>query len=185
MGPVSNGFREALRPDADVQKKLFRERIKRQLVLSDANGAVIKLDDDSINLIPAIYAFKLKDAIADALSSSSDDSEKPEMINKGDGLLTPIIVRLGKPIRMKKGQTETIEIAELEFQADKLLDVEDILVADNKLTQTVALLKIAKPLGAGTLTSMPTWAYDMITLTDGAFLLGQVLPVFSEGVASS
>lgn len=162
----------ASKNDSDVQKNLFRERIKRQVKAFDAAGKEIPLSDVAILSMPLPYAMRLKkDINADPVG----EMKSCEMLSKGDGMLSPIHIKLGFPLKGSAGK----EIAELEFQAQTLGQLEDFVAAGTDFEKTTALLKVARPVGEDmTLLALPSWALDQIALTDGAWIMENVVPSF-------
>lgn len=96
---------------------------------------------------------------------------------EADGISSPILFQLGKPIPTDKGN-----ITELEFQANTLGDIEDVLYRTNSNDQALALIKsVASPLGQeSTLMSMPDWAVAAISIADGVTIAQKVLPRFLD-----
>lgn len=162
----------AAKNDSEVQKHLFRERIKQQVKAFDAAGKEIALTDVGILAMPLPYAMRLKkDINADPPSGVA----QCEMLSAGDGMLSPIHVKLGSPLKGGGGK----EIAEIEFQAQTLGQLEDFVAAGTDFEKTLALLKVARPVGEDmTLLALPSWAIDQISLTDGAWLMEKVVPSF-------
>jgi hypothetical protein len=161
-----------------VTNRIFRERIKRQVTAYDASNNAIKFDDAAAYGIPLKHAMAIKTAL-----SQSDANEpiegKPstcKMLHKGDGMLTPIHISLGSPI--KTGSEDKV-IRELEFTARNLGDLEDFVSADTSLERAVALIRVAAPVGPNlTITVLPTWAIDQISLEDGVWIMQNVVPSF-------
>lgn len=162
----------ASKNDLDVQKHLFRERIKQQVKAFDAVGKEIPLTDMAIFSMPLPYAMRLKKAI----NANPDEGAKScEMLSAGDGMLTPIHIKLGYPLK----SASSVVISELEFQAQTLGQLEDFLAASNDFEKTTALLKVARPVGNDiSLLALPSWAIDQIALTDGAWIMDKVVPSF-------
>ncbi len=157
--------------DLDVQKNLFRERIKRQVKAFDAKGGEVPLDDAAIRSLPLQYAMQLKKDI----NADPDDFKSCKMLSDGDGMLRPIHIELGQPI---KGAGDKI-IAELEFQAQTLGQLEDFVAAGTHTEKTLALLAVARPVGEDmTLLALPSWAIEQISLPDGAWIMDKVVPSF-------
>lgn len=162
----------AAKDDSEVQKHLFRERIKKQVKAFDAAGKEIPLTDAGILAMPLPYAMRLK---KDMNADPDEGVKSCEMLSAGDGMLSPIHIKLGFPL---KGAGDK-EIAELEFQAQTLGQLEDFVSAGTDFEKTVALLKVARPVGEDmTLLALPSWAIDQISLTDGAWIMEKVVPSF-------
>lgn len=174
--------------ESSIMRALFRERIKRQVKAKQANGTVVAMTDELITKMPLPYALRLKDAInevaVDLATKKVKDIDvpvQPEIITKGDGIVTPILVALGSPIQMQGGK----QIAELEFLASTFGELEAAVLSDNQIERTIDLLAIAKPVGADlSLTSLPSWALDQISLEDGLWLTSQVTPSFFAEASS-
>lgn len=97
-----------------------------------------------------------------------------------DGISVPLHYKLGTPITAKMNGKD-ITIGELEFQAQVYGDIEDVLAEDGDVPQALALIrKVASPVGVGSLTSLPGWAVDRITVADGVTIMRQILPRFLE-----
>lgn len=155
------------------EKNSFNAAVRTARILKQA-----KLIDDSgeQHAIDFITAHNLPIPVAKQILDNVTPEELPEgeILGKGDGVTSPIHVRLGTPIMVDKGDP----IQELEFLARTYGDVEQVLAEPNKLSQTVALIQfVAKPIG---MQAMPTWAPDLIELTDGSLITEKVLPRFLE-----
>ena len=119
---------------------------------------------------------KLRIADARSIISRLDEGEPSpgKIVRDGDGLDKAIVMELGTPIKVGKGDP----IKELEFHASTYGDVEDIMAAEHGVAQTILLIKkLAKPLGTS-LTALPSWALDAITISDGVFIMNEILPRF-------
>ena len=168
--------------ESSILRALFRERVKRQVKAKLANGTAIAMTDELIGKIPLRHVMRVKDALNDVTTPIAtmkikdiDVPQPAEILNKGDGVLTPIHIRLGSPIKMQGGK----QIAELEFLASTFGDLEAAVISDSQLEHTLGLLSIAHPVGEDmTLTSLPSWALDQISLEDGMFLTQKVTPSF-------
>lgn len=155
----------------DYGKLIYRERTKVQCKFFDAAGQPVAIDDTALMQMPLQYGKQLYKAL-------DHESAKPgKVITKGDGITSPIVYELGTPISIKgKG-----EIRELEFMAKTLGDVEDVLHRRTSYDQTLALLRIAQPLGAeANMLALPGWAVSAITVPDGVTISQEVLPSFLE-----
>jgi hypothetical protein len=121
---------------------------------------------------------KLSISDARSIIAKLDANEAPagKIVRDGDGIDKAITYELGTPIPVGKGDP----IRELEFHASTYGDVEDVMAADNGVLQTVALVKkLGKPLNSS-LTALPSWALDAITISDGVFIMNEILPRFLE-----
>jgi len=101
------------------------------------------------------------------------------IISDGDGLTSPILVKLGTPIAAG-GAAGDKSISELEFIAKTYGDIEHVLAGSNDMEKTVALIKhVAKPVSMG-LQALPSWGVDGIDIRDGFFIQNEILPRFLE-----
>lgn len=158
-----------------IKRQQFRARIDQQVKATLVGGKVVKIPDEDIGRIPMVYVGPLKRAVDDALEL--DDDKSPEILSQGDGMVTPVHIKLAIPIQLGEGKAP---IGELEFIAATLTQIEDVIVADGKLDAAIALLAIAKPVGPDlTLSTLPSWALSRISLVDGLFITGKVLDVFT------
>lgn len=164
--------------EAQVRSRTAREQIKFQCVAIDDNGKEHRFSDDDISAMPIPYAISVRDAMTLALFPA--DAGEAAILAEGNGISSAILVKLGSPIKMQGGQ----EIAELEFQAGTVSQLEDVISLDSHFEQTEALLAIAKP-ATGTLLSLPSWAISQISLADGIFIMNKVRPAFFEAQIGS
>lgn len=154
----------------DFRKRVYRERIKAQAAFRTAEGKAISVNDETLLQLPIVYAKTLYNAI------DIEAAQPGEIIQDGDGVTTPIIYRLGKPIAVKgKG-----EIVELEFMAKTLGDIESVLAGQSDFEQALSLIQsVARPLGSDAqLLALPTWAVAQITVPDGVTIAQKILPSF-------
>lgn len=122
---------------------------------------------------------KLPRAVAAAIIAALDEGNGPmgSQIGSGDGIITPVHIKLGTPVEMLSNGKST-KIEELEFMAETYGEVEDVLAADGELAKSLALLRtLAVPVGVP-LNRLPGWALDRITPADGLLVMRQVLPRF-------
>ena len=92
-----------------------------------------------------------------------------------DGISTPILYKLGTPLKMKDRQVEEIEI-----QGKTLGDVEDIVASENGMQQAVEILKrISTPVGVKGLTILPEALLIQLTVTDGLQIATEIAPRFT------
>lgn len=160
--------------ERDLEKRILRGRIKGMVKAIGDGGKHLAITDANIGKMPARHAVAVKDAIDQVINDGAEGDGKPEILSEGDGITTPVHVKLGSPIKVSgKGEP----IAELEFMASTLDELEDAIVAENQFEQAVAILSIAKP-ATGSLQALPSWAYKQITLADGVFIMTKVLPSF-------
>lgn len=152
-----------------------RLRIKKQVRAVDDGGNEHLLDDMSITQMPVVYTNRINNAL-------NETGGKPgEVVNTGDGISSPILYRLGTPIKGQIGG-EVSEITELEFMATVYGDIEEVLAETDQIGQTAALIRsVAKPLGMNDmLQRLPEWGLDRITLADGFKISEEILPRFLE-----
>lgn len=145
-----------------------RERIKTQVTFTTAKGETFALDDLALMKLPIPVSRKVLQALDD------NTGPAPTIVKQGDGVTTPILLQLGTPIKFSKGE----DITELEFHCQYYGEIEDVLAEDLNMAQAVLLIeKAAKPVGS-TLQALPDSALDQITVSDGAFITGMILPRF-------
>lgn len=155
--------------DGDVAKLLQRERYLIQLKAIGSDGATIVLDEGNLAMIPIQYAKQLR-------KMSMDDGSKPgKILSEGDGIATPILYQLGTPISSGNGK----DITEIEFMAKTYGDIEDVLMSDTQIEKTMALIRMARPVGVE-LIALPSWAENQITMPDGTSIMIDILPGFIE-----
>jgi hypothetical protein len=158
--------------DKSVTRAMFRERVKLQVSVVPRSGAPVALTDETVSAIPARYAVAIKDAISAVLVDST--ANLPALTVEGDGTTCPVEVRLGSPLVLGKDKNCDF----LEFQAATLADLEDVLAEDTKLGRAVAFIRLAKPVNAGSLISLPSTALDNLSLSDGIFIMDKVVDPF-------
>jgi hypothetical protein len=150
------------------EARLRRVRLARQVTYY-INGTVMPVAMLDILNLPIPDARKLLDRI--------DDNEGPagKIIRDGDGIEKAIVYELGTPIPQANGKDP---IRELEFHAKVYGDVEDVMAAPDGIQQTAKLIAtLAKPLGSS-LTALPSWALNLITVSDGIKISNDILPRF-------
>lgn len=151
-----------------------RGRIKHQVHFLLADGKRVEPNDQDIRKLPISVA-KL---IIDALDEGQGEAGKL-LSTDANGITVPIHYKLGTPIQMTSTTKGVQVISELEFKASVYGDIEDVLAADNSIEQTIELLrKVAKPVEVPSLTALPGWAVDRITIADGVTISNNVLPRF-------
>ena len=160
-----------------IQKRMFRERIKAQVKAINGDGSSVSLDETAVAHIPVASAMRIKTAMMNVLANTG--SEEPKLLSEGaDGITKAIHIRLSTPITMKDSKGEK-EIWELEFQAKTLSDIEDAIIADNKIDQAKAILAVARPIGPDiSLTVLPSWAVEQITMQDGLWIMTNAMDPF-------
>jgi hypothetical protein len=155
---------------ADVA--LRRIRLVRQVTYSDAMGNAIPMDEAEVLRFPVAAARKILNKLDDIVGKPGS------LIGNGDGISSVITYKLGTPIPV--AGTDKTPIEEIEFLAKNYGDVEAMFIADDPITQTLAMLRtLAKPIHK-TLTSMPDWAVNAISIADGVTMAQQVVPRFLE-----
>jgi hypothetical protein len=173
------GFSDAIvAAQAMTQPKLFEARLRRvrmtkQVTYYSGNSVVAMTPENVLKMsIPAVRL----------IGSHLDDDEGPpgKVIRDGDGIDKAIVYELGTPISLGQGKTP---IKELEFQASTYGDIEDVLAVDSTIQQTMILIAtVAKPLGTS-LSLLPSWAVNQITVTDGVIISREILSRFLESPA--
>ncbi len=159
--------------DAELRRRTMRERVKLQVVAMGLDGKEYRLSDEDISRMPIPYATQLREEMSNVLFPA--DASEPEVLGEGNGVTSPIHIKLGTPIKGANG----IEITELEFQAKTVAELEDVISLEGFYDQTEALIAIGKPV-SGTLSALPSWAIDQVTLADGIFIMNKVRPSFFE-----
>ena len=171
---LSRDVRAFSRSDEAMARNTFRARLKHQATLQLADGKSAPFTDEIITGMPPRLGIRLK-AVLDAGTASLT---QPKMIHKGDGVAESVHIQLANPLKSGNGH----EIKELEFQAKSFGDMEDVIVADDRVAQMTALLAVARPVD-GNLIALPSWAVSQITLIDGLFIMNEVLPCFLDDQA--
>lgn len=165
--------RSGVKENNEILRNLQREKLRRQCEFFDKAGKRIEVTDIAMTQMPAVYARKLVKAV--------DSFERPwgKVTSEGDGVSTSIVFELGTPLPTgSDGKT----ITGLEFLAETLGDIEDVLYLDHSFDQALALIKhVARPINIDIpLQSLPSWAVALITQSDGLAIAQQVLPSFLE-----
>jgi len=150
---------------------LQRARIRYQTHFL-SSGKRVHPTADQLSQLPAAIARKIVAALPEGQGPVG------EIIGDGDGATAPVIYKLGTPIAMKGKDGNEIRIEELEFMASTYGEIEDILAAETEVLRTLALLAVAKPIGAPGLTVLPQWAVDRISLSDGVTIMRDVASRF-------
>ena len=150
------------------EARLRRLRMMKQVIYHSGNTIVPMTMENMLKLpIPA----------ARIITSHLDDDEgmRGKIIRDGDGIDKAIVYELGTPISLGQGKAP---IKELEFHATTFGDIEDVLAIDTAIQQALTLIAtIAKPLGTS-LSLLPSWAINQITIADGVIISRDVLPRF-------
>lgn len=160
--------------DASSNAIMQRKRIRLQAQFMAGDKRVAP-DDANITQLP----IKVAKQIVAALDKG--EGVAGELLNDGDGVSVPVHYKLGTPVSMTVNGKK-VDISELEFSAKIYGDIEDVLAADGDVPQTLELLRrTAVPVGADlSLTSLPGWAVDRLTIADGVTVMRSVLPRFLE-----
>lgn len=157
-------------PNARIATLINRERLKSLVTFTNSKGEEFRLDDLSLMKLPIAVSRRVLAEL------DGDTGPAPTVVKQGDGVTTPIILKLGTPIKFEKGE----DIKELEFHCQYYGEIEDVLAEDLNMAQAVLLIeKSAKPVGSS-LQALPDSAIDQITVSDGAYITGMVLPRFLE-----
>lgn len=162
------------RDTGNWRRYFLRERIRQQLRAYDASGNEVKIGDLDMMQMPRVYAGKLYNA------DTGGGSLPGTVLTDGDGITQPVLYRFGSPLRTG---SDGLEIAEVEFSARTLADIEDVLCAETNIEKTIALVaRCAKPVAIGdiTLLALPSWAVDQLSSADGFKIMEAVLPRFLE-----
>jgi hypothetical protein len=150
------------------ETRLRRIRLSKQISYY-VNGTVFPVSMIDVAQLPIPDARKL-------LAKLDENEGTPgKIIRDGDGIDKAITFELGTPIPTGQGK---LPITELEFHAKTYGDIEDVMAAPDGVQQTAKLIAtIAKPLGSS-LTLLPTWALNLISVSDGIVISRDVLPRF-------
>lgn len=156
-----------------TQPKSFEARLRRLRLLKQvqffSGGSPIMVSQEDVLQIPIPAARQL------LLKLDEDEAPAGKIIRPGNGVDQAVGFELGTPIPV--GQNKP-PIKELEFLARTYGDVEDIMAATDAATQTKLLIEtIAKPIGTS-LSTLPSWAVNHITISDGFIVMREILPHF-------
>jgi hypothetical protein len=156
-----------------TQPKLFESRLRRLRMIRQvtyyAGSTVVPMTPENV--------LKLPIAATRAIAAHLDDNEgiAGKIVRDGDGIDKAIVYELGTPISVGQGKPP---IKELEFQASTYGDIEDVLSVDSMIQQaSILIATIAKPLGTS-LSLLPSWAVNQITVADGVTISRDILPRF-------
>jgi hypothetical protein len=156
-----------------TQPKIFEARLRRlrmlrQVTYYAGNAPVQVSQEDVLKLpIPSVRT----------ITARLDDGEGTagRIVREGDGIDKAIVYELGTPIPVGQGKPP---VKELEFQASTYGDIEDVLALEVQVQQALVLITtVAKPLGTS-LSLLPSWAIQQITLADGVTISRDVLSRF-------
>lgn len=159
-------------------KYMLRERLKTQIKAWGDDGTPVVLVDAALMMMPIKIAARAREGL-----NSIAGSQPGELLGDNDGISSPILYKLGQPLRMGDKDGGAWEITEIEIQARTLGDVEDVVAMDGApLLQSQALIaKCAKPIGGPVqLQALPSWALDQISIADGLFIAQEVVPRFLD-----
>lgn len=155
------------------EAKLRRLRMVKQ-VSYYINGSVVPVSMEEVLKLPIPDARRIVAKLDDA------EGKAGKIIRDGDGIDKAITYQLGTPIPVGQGKPP---ISELEFIAQTYGEIEDVMAAPDAIQQASLLIAtIAKPLGTS-LTLLPSWALNLITVADGVTISREVLPRFLESPA--
>lgn len=157
------------------EPKIFEARLRRLRMIKQVNfysgNNLVAMSTENLLKMP-IPATRI-------VTSHLDDGEgvPGKIVRDGDGIDKAIVYELGTPIPLGQGKAP---IKELEFQASTYGDIEDVIAVDTAIQQTLIMLTtMAKPLGTS-LSLLPSWAVNQITVADGVVISRDVLPRFLE-----
>jgi len=162
------GEAQAMKEAKTFEARLRRVRLTKQVTYY-INGTVVPMAMNDVLQLPIPEARKLLAKI--------DDNEGPpgKIIRDGDGIEKAITYELGTPIQQGAGKDP---IRELEFHAKTYGDVEEVMSAPDGVQQTAQLIAtIARPLGTS-LMLLPSWALNLISVSDGIIISRDILPRF-------
>ncbi|MEY9235404.1 hypothetical protein ABIF78_007727 [Bradyrhizobium japonicum] len=161
---------QAMKEPAAFDARLRRLRMVRQ-VQYFINGTVVPMSMMDVLQLPIPDTRKIYSRL------DVHEGVAGKIIRDGDGIDKAITYELGTPIPTGADKPP---ITELEFLAKTYGDIEDILSGDSVYHQTVKLLEtVAKPLGTS-LTALPSWALNLISVADGVVINREILPRFIE-----
>jgi hypothetical protein len=152
----------------DYPADLRYEFMRRQLRAYDADGVEIRLQDAALRQMPRCYAEPVLDAINRSRTSAAN------VLTRGDGVDTPFLMRLGKPIPF--GGSNPGYVSEIEIAADTMDEIVHVRCATGEADQAWALLRVAKDPSTGM--KLPTSVISRIDVEDGLFVMREILPAF-------
>lgn len=154
---------------ANITRDLLRARMMKQITGIDAASGKHALALPNLMALPACYASPLQSMLEGGGAVGKILSN-----DKADGISAPVHYKLGVPIQLAKGEP----ITELEFLAKSYSSLEPVLLEDLPVVQALELIKgCAKPAGSK-LMALPSWAIDMLSASDGLFIVARILPTF-------
>lgn len=169
---VSNEVRGKQNVSSNALMQRKRIKLQAQFMAGDKR---IAPDDANITQLPIGVAKQIVGAL------DNGEGVAGSVIGDGDGVSSPVLYKLGAPVSMT-ANGKKVEIIELEFSAKIYGDIEDVLAADGEVPQALELIRrTASPVGGDlSLTSLPGWAIDRLTIADGVTIMRSVLPRFLE-----
>lgn len=152
----------------------LRARVLAQTSAFDASGAAMTFTAVELSALPPKIGKELVRACDEVLNT---EGEAKILTENGDGITSPILVKLGQPLVMGEDK-----ITELEFHAKTFGDIEMIMAHEDRGTQCVIMIEtIAKPVTSNLkLQRLASWAADAVSVNDGSFIAQKVLPRFLE-----
>lgn len=155
-----------------AQAVLMKSRMREQASFIGKDGKPLTASDQDIDAMPLAEA----KAVRDALDEGTGDIGS--LVQDGDGISSPAIYRLAKPISLPSADGET-EISEIEFQATTLREAQEVLAEDSNIRRAKVLLEtIARPVGVPRLMKLPLAAVEAISVADGVGIMRLVVPKF-------
>jgi len=156
---------QTMKKPKTLEARLRRLRLAKQVIYY-VNGSTTPIESDDVTMMPIPNAQMLTSHL------DEDEGAVGKVTREGDGISTSIVYQLGTPIPV----TGKDPITELEFLASTYGDVEDVLSANDSITQTAILIAtVAKPPG---MLALPSWAVNAITIGDGVTIAKLVTPHF-------
>ena len=161
---------EAAQSDAtEFAKALTRHLIKAMVTVEFKDGNSRKIAESEVPALPVKEALEITNLVG------TDQRQGGEVTGGGNGIDSPLLFKLGTPIKFQTGV-----VKELEFRAQTFGDIEGVVALDNSVAQAVELIqKCATPLGKDiTLIALPDTALDAMAAEDGIAIIRDVLPGF-------
>jgi len=156
---------QTMKKPKTLEARLRRLRLAKQVVYY-MNGSTTPVGPDDVTMMPIPNAQMLTTHL------DEDEGAIGKITREGDGISTSIVYELGTPIPV----TGKEPITELEFLAKTYGDVEDVMSANDSITQTAMLIAtVARPPG---MLQLPSWAVNAITVGDGVTIAKLVTPHF-------
>lgn len=165
--------------ETDIVAEHQQKCVAQTLVAYDETGAVIPVDERAVREMPRPYAVKALRRVGMV------NMLGPSIVQTGDGLGQPIIVRLSKPLGYKSTEGGAREIRELEFEARTMAKIAPVVSAADDYERTMALFRHCASAPEHELTQLPDGAINAIGLDDAWFAMKHVLPVFTDPPTTS